>query len=651
MFIRVVPYDPFWEVEYENESQKIKNILKDILVEVYHIGSTAVKGLAAKSIIDIMPVVTNISLVDKHNKEFVAIGYECMGEFGIEGRRYFRKGGDNRTHQIHIFEQSNHKDINRHIAVRDFLRTHPDIALEYGELKMERAYRFSEDIEGYCTGKPKIRVAAYCRVSTDSEEQATSYDIQIEHYTNYIKKNKEWELAGIFADDGITGTNTKKRDEFNRMIEECMAGSIDMIITKSISRFARNTLDCLKYIRQLKDKNIAVFFEKENINTMDSKGEIMLTIMASIAQQESQSLSQNVKLGIQYRYQQGEVQVNHKRFLGYTKDENKQLVIDPEGAEVVKRIYREYLEGASLLQIARGLEADGILTAAGKAKWRPETLKKILQNEKYIGDALLQKTYTVDFLSKKRVKNNGIVPQYYVENSHEPIIPRELFMQVQEEMVRRANLRGGKDGKKRVYSSKYALSSIVYCGQCGDIYRRVHWNNRGYKSIVWRCVSRLEEKGSECTAPTINEETLQTAVVKTINELLANKEPFLQALQKNVATILNEENDNATNDIDSKLEELQQQLLIQAKSKNDYEDVADEIYRLRELKQNALVENAEREGKRQRIAEINDFLNEQSCQLEEYDEQLVRRLIEKVTVFHDKFAVEFKSGVEIDVEG
>ena len=307
--------------------------------------------------------------------------------------------------------------------------------------------------------KPKIRVAAYCRVSTDSEEQASSYEIQIEHYTNYIKKNKEWELAGIFADDGITGTNTKKREEFNRMIEECMAGKIDMIITKSISRFARNTLDCLKYIRQLKDKNIAVFFEKENINTMDSKGEIMLTIMASLAQQESQSLSQNVKLGIQYRYQQGEVQVNHKRFLGYTKDENKQLVIDPEGAEVVKRIYREYLEGASLLQISRGLEADGILTAAGKAKWRPETLKKILQNEKYIGDALLQKTYTVDFLSKKRVKNNGIVPQYYVENSHEPIIPRELFMQVQEEMVRRANLRGRKGGKKRVYSSKYDVDA------------------------------------------------------------------------------------------------------------------------------------------------------------------------------------------------
>ena len=499
--------------------------------------------------------------------------------------------------------------------------------------------------------RPKLRVAAYCRVSTDSDEQATSYEAQVEHYTAFIKQNSEWEFAGIFADDGISGTNTKKREEFNRMIGECMAGNIDLIVTKSISRFARNTLDCLKYIRELKEKNIPVFFEKENINTMDSKGEVLLTIMASLAQQESQSLSQNVKLGLQYRYQNGEVQVNHNRFLGYTKDEDGHLIIEPVEAEVVKRIYREYLEGASLLQICRSLKADSILTAANKPHWRPETVKKILQNEKYIGDALLQKTYTVDFLTKKRVKNNGIVPQYYVENSHEAIIPRDLYMQVQEEMVRRANLRGGKDGKKRVYSSKYALSSIVYCGQCGDIYRRVHWNNRGYKAIVWRCVSRLEEKGSECTAPTINEETLQTAVVKTINELLANKEPFLQALQKNVATILNEENDNATNDIDSKLEELQQQLLIQANSKNDYEDVADEIYRLRELKQNALVENAEREGKRQRIAEINDFLNEQSCQLEEYDEQLVRRLIEKVTVFHDKFAVEFKSGVEIDVEG
>lgn len=497
--------------------------------------------------------------------------------------------------------------------------------------------------------KPKLKVAAYCRVSTDSDEQATSYEVQIEHYTNYIQSNPEWELAGIYADDGITGTNTKKRDEFNRMIEDCMEGEIDMIITKSISRFARNTLDCLKFIRQLKDKNIPVFFEKENINTMDSKGEVMLTIMASLAQQESQSLSQNVKLGIQYRYQQGEVQINHNRFLGYTK-ENKHLVIVQEEAEVVKRIYREYIEGASLLQIARSLEADGILTAANKAKWRPETLKKILQNEKYIGDALLQKTYTVDFLSKKRVVNNGIVPQYYVENSHEPIIPREIFMQVQEELVRRANLYTGKDGKKRVYSSRYALSSIVYCGECGEIYRRVHWNNRGCRSIVWRCVSRLEEKGSDCCSPTVKEETLQNAVVKAINETLCSKNTFLETLQVNIATVLNEEDDKATDDFDEKLNDLQKELLSLANSKADYNEVADEIYHLRDLKQNTQVQNAERQGKRQRIEEMTEFIKEQTGELIEYDEQLVRRLIEKITVFDNKLTVEFKSSFVVDIE-
>lgn len=287
--------------------------------------------------------------------------------------------------------------------------------------------------------KPKLKVAAYCRVSTDSDEQATSYEAQIEHYTEFIQKNPEWILAGIYADDGITGTNTKKRDEFNRMIADCEAGKIDMVITKSISRFARNTLDCLKYIRQLKGINIPVYFEKENINSMDSKGEVLLTIMASLAQQESQSLSQNVRLGIQYRYQQGKVQVNHNRFLGYDKDENGNLVINPEQAEIVKRIFREYLEGYSMNKIAAHLEADGILTGAGNSKWHTSTINKILRNEKYMGDALLQKTYTTDFLTKKRVKNNGIVPQYYVEGSHESIIPKHLFMQAQEELIAKAN--------------------------------------------------------------------------------------------------------------------------------------------------------------------------------------------------------------------
>ena len=446
-------------------------------------------------------------------------------------------------------------------------------------------------------------------VSTDSEEQASSYEVKVEHYTQFIEKNLEWELAGIFADDGISGTNTKKREEFNRMIEACMAGHIDMIITKSISRFARNTLDCLKYIRKLKEKNIPVFFEKENINTMDSKGEVLLTIMASLAQQESQSLSQNIKLGLQYRYQNGEVQVNHNRFLGYTKDEDGHLIIEPTEAEVVKRIYREYLEGSSLLQIGRGLEADGILTAAGKAKWRPETLRKILQNEKYIGDALLQKTYTVDFLNKKRVQNNGIVPQYYVENSHPPIIPRDLYMQVQEEMVRRANLHSGEKRKKRVYSSKYALSSIVYCPKCGDIYRRIAWNNRGKHSTVWRCCTRVEHGPTACDAPTIQESKLQAAVIKAINLTLGDRESMMATLQENVEAVIRQEDEISSEGIEAKLLELQKELLKLTNSKKDYNSVADEIDRLRELKQNALVESAEREGLKQRIRQMREFWN------------------------------------------
>ena len=498
--------------------------------------------------------------------------------------------------------------------------------------------------------KPKLRVAAYCRVSTDSDEQATSYDAQIEHYTAYINGHPDWTLAGIYADDGISGTNTKKREEFNRMIDECMAGSIDMVITKSISRFARNTLDCLKYIRQLKDKNIAVFFEKENINSMDSKGEVMLTIMASLAQQESQSLSQNVKLGLQYRYQQGEIQVNCKWFLGYTKDENKKLVIVPEEAEIVKRIYREYLEGASMLKIARGLEADGIKNGAGRDKWHTSNINQILRNEKYIGDALLQKTYTVDFLTKKRVKNNGLVPQYYVENSHEAIIPREIFMQVQEELIRRRIVHTSPNGKTRTFSSNHCFSQMVICGKCGEVFRRVHWNNRGKKSVVWRCVSRLENTGQFCDARTVLESTIEQVLVTAINQALCDKDAFLSTLRDNIATVINRENDQTLADIDKRLEELQMELLKLASSNADYEKVGDEIYRLRDQKQELQVENANRDELKKRMADMSTFLKKQSTALAEYNEQLIRRLIEKVTVYEDKFTVEFKSGLTVGVE-
>ena len=500
------------------------------------------------------------------------------------------------------------------------------------------------------TEKPKLRVAAYCRVSTDSDEQATSYEAQIEHYTEYISKNPDWVMAGIFADDGISGTNTKKRDEFNRMIEECMSGNIDMIITKSISRFARNTLDCLKYIRQLKDKNIPVYFEKEAINTMDSKGEVLLTIMASLAQQESQSLSQNVKLGIQYRYQQGKVQVNHNRFLGYTKDAEGNLVIDPEQAEIVRRIYREYLQGQSMDKIAAGLEADGILTGAGNTKWHTSTINKILRNEKYMGDALLQKTYTTDFLTKKRIKNNGTVPQYYVEDDHEAIIPKDIFLLVQEELVRRRVVHTSDNGKRHCYSCKHCFAQIVFCGECGEFYRRVHWNNRGCKSIVWRCCSRLENTGHVCRARTVNEKLLEQVTLDAINRVLCEKDDFLKTLQANIATVVLQGDTLSPDAIDARLRELQKELLKKANQKDDYDAVANEILRLRDMRRQAEVDSVIKDEQMKQINDLQDFINSRPTTITEFNEALVRRLIEKITVFEDRFAVKFKSGVEIEIK-
>ena len=441
---------------------------------------------------------------------------------------------------------------------------------------------------------PKTRVAAYCRVSTDSDEQATSYEAQVEHYTKFISDNPKWELAGIYADDGISGTNTKKRDDFNRMIDDCMNGKIDMVVTKSISRFARNTLDCLKYIRQLKEKEIPVYFEKESINTMDSKGEVLLTIMASLAQQESQSMSQNIRLGIQYRFQQGKMQVNFGKFMGYTRGEDGQAVIVPEEAEVVKRIFREYLEGASLVEICKGLERDGILTGAHKEKWRPETVHKMLRNEKYMGDALLQKTYTTDFLTKKKVVNNGIAPQYYVENSHEAIIPKDIFMRVQEEMDRRANLKSGADKKRRLYSSKYALSGIVFCGHCGDIYRRIRWNNRGCRSTVWRCVSRVLKKtsGIDCPARTVKEEILHEAVASAINQVMVLDDGFFDTFRKSMDAALGGSSELTIREIEEKLTARQRELISLSPDDERYGTVADEIYRLRDDKRQILLDEA-----------------------------------------------------------
>ena len=493
----------------------------------------------------------------------------------------------------------------------------------------------------------KIRVAAYCRVSTDTEEQATSYQAQIAHYEEVIHRNPEWVFAGIYADDGISATSTKHREQFHQMIQDCMDGKIDMLITKSISRFARNTVDCLNYIRQLKAQNIPIYFEKESINTMDAKGEVLITIMASLAQQESESLSQNVKLGMQYRFQQGKVMVNASCFLGYDKDENGDLVINPEQAETVKRIYREYLEGASCQQIARRLERDSIRTARGNIRWHGSSIRLILENEKYMGDALLQKTYTVDFLKKKRIKNNGEMPQYYVEDDHEAIIPKELFLKVQEEIARRGS-QVDCIGRRRGFSSKHCFTNLMYCAECGEPFRRVHWNNRGCKSIVWRCTSRLDKKG-ECHARTIYEDILKQAFVTALNQLIGGSREYLGILQENIAEVLHMGNPDLAENIQAQLDDLQHKLIDRASRREDYDDISQEIFRLREQKEKAMMDDVSRSDYFERIEELRDFIISQPSGITEFDETLVKHLLKKVTVYEDKLVFEFKSGVMVDV--
>ena len=327
------------------------------------------------------------------------------------------------------------------------------------------------------------------------------------------------------------------------MIKDALDGKIDIIITKSVSRFARNTVDSLMTIRKLKEKNIAVIFEKENINTLDGTGEILITILSSLAQEESRNISENVKWGIVRRFEKGKVMVNHNKFMGYTKNSEGELVIVPEEVEVVKLVFRLYLEGLSAEKIARYLGAQGIKTATGLDKWEETVVRRMLSNEKYMGDALLQKTYTVDFLTKRKVMNNGIVPQYYVEDDHEAIISKELFYQVQEEIARRASMWkpavSRKKNQQSKYSSMYALTGIVICGECDRDYRRVTWSRNEKKKIVWRCTNRLENGTKKCKDfPTLEEEALHNAIMEAMQKITGDNGDFVDAFRQNVIRVI-----------------------------------------------------------------------------------------------------------------
>jgi len=514
----------------------------------------------------------------------------------------------------------------------------------------------------------KVRVAAYCRVSTELEEQESSYEAQVEYYTRKIQETDNWKMAGIYADDGKSATNTKKRDDFNAMIKDALDGKIDMILTKSVSRFARNTVDSLLTIRKLKEKNGAVVFDKEGVNSLDGTGEILITILSSLAQEESRNISENTRWGVVRRFENGKMIVNHNKFMGYTKNENGDLVIVQEEAEIVRLIFRLYLEGYSAKKISQYLEENGIKTATGQDKWHDSVIFKMLRNEKYMGDALLQKTYTVDFMTKKKVINKGIVPQYYVEDDHEPIIPKELFYRVQEELARRASMNKSavtrKKNQKSKFSSEYALTGLLLCGDCGQEYRRVTWSRNGKKKIVWRCSNRLTNGTKNCKkSETLEEGALNRAVMEAINRITRGDGDFVGAFRQNVIRVIGSYGgEHEPDEYDEKIEQKQEEmvaLIAENARVGSYTDEFDERYRRIAEEINTLKEEqieARRKKKladsyEQRLKDMDSFLEKQTCQIPEFDNDLVRRLIASIKVVSaEKLIIQFQSGIVMEQE-
>lgn len=377
--------------------------------------------------------------------------------------------------------------------------------------------------------KKKLRVAAYCRVSTEQEEQLGSFENQVNYYTELINKNPDWALAGIFSDGGISGTGTKKRQGFQNMMKACREGKVDQVITKSISRFARNTADCLQYSRELKDRGIPIIFEKENINTMAASGELLFTILSSLAQEESRNISENTTWGIRSKFKQGVPMLNADHFMGYDKDENGNLVINLEQAKVVKRIFRDFLEGWSTHEIAQALNREQIPGVSGKAKWNASTIQGMLQNEKYKGDLLMQKTFTQDFLTKKMVENNGEKDQYYVQGNHKPIISPDDWEAAQYELKRREGFMESHGIKEISSKVGTAFFNKVFCGKCGSRLQRK--NVKGQKPF-WKCLNAEKANGHTCACENVKEEDLRQAFVITWNSLVEGREKERPRWQK-----------------------------------------------------------------------------------------------------------------------
>ena len=526
---------------------------------------------------------------------------------------------------------------------------------------LEPKRSFTVDREKY----RQRRVAAYCRVSTDDEEQLTSYNTQKRVYTDMVMANKDWELVGIYADEGISGTRADKRPEFKRMIDDCFAGKIDYIITKSVSRFARNTVDCLDHVRQLKARGIGVYFEEQNIDTLKCDSELYLVIYAGFAQSESESMSKNITWSYRKNFEDGKCIYIYKKLLGYKKGADGTPEIVPEEAVIVERIFNMFLAGMTAEGISNVLKAEKIKVPGKELNFSKKMILGILQNEKYCGDCILQKTVTVDCISKSRKKNEGEAPMYLVENSHQAIVSREVFNRVQEEISRRKAL-PPQSKKKAVTASgkysKYALTEVLRCGECGSRYKRVTWTSSGKKQIVWRCVSRLDYGKKYCKdSITVKEEELQEAIVRAIRKFNEEDDRTYIALMK--ATIGDAlgitGNSEEVEFLERRIEALNKRMVqivsasVQAgESVEHHEDefrrIADEIDQLKrriEAAQEACKGSA---AEQERLKEIQATIDSRAASVNAYDDTIVRQMIECIRVYHDgRLEIIFGGGYEI----
>ena len=510
------------------------------------------------------------------------------------------------------------------------------------------------------------RVAAYCRVSTDSEEQLTSYQNQMRVYTEMIAANKEWEFAGLYADEGISGTRADKRPEFQRMIRDCQNGRIDYIITKSVSRFARNTVECLEYVRSLKAQGIGIFFEEQNIDTLKNESELYLVIYAGFAQSESESISKHITWTYRKKFEEGKVSFQYKNFLGYRKGADSQPEIVPEEAAIVERIYEMFLAGQPVKMIVQTLQAEKIEIPGKNLSFSKNMIMNILRNEKYCGDCILQKTVTVDCISKTRKANQGEAPMYIVENNHPAIISREVFNRVQEELIRRQALRAKSDKTSITATgkySKYALTEVLQCAECGSRYRRVTWTAHGRKKIVWRCISRLDYGTKHCKdSITVEEEALHGAVVRVLNRFHTEDESTYLTLMK--ATIgeaigINggsEEIDLLTRRIDTlnkRMLELVNETVAAGKdveiSEDEFKSISDQIEQLNR-RIAAIQESVRGDATRQaRLEEIQSIIAKRNANETQYDDSIVRQMIECIKVHSDgRLTIIFGGGYEIE---